>query len=113
DQPLQVGHPSGLAGLLLVGLEEDRQPLEEGRLPEGEEAGADLVLATHLGLGGGAGEDVEYDLRLELGREGPSGASGHRSRSEGARGSLSPWPHFRGALQTPPSACRTRARASA
>jgi hypothetical protein len=91
-------HPAARASPLGLG-QVDLDALPGQVLGEPPPAGSELVLAAHLGLGGRACRVIEDDLRLELGGEGESGTSGHRRHSEGTRGSLPPWPHFRGALQ--------------
>jgi hypothetical protein len=43
DQPLQFGDAVGLGGAAVVGLEDGRQALQQGGLPQGEEGRADTV----------------------------------------------------------------------
>src|SRR3982750_4125525 len=55
--------------MLLVALEEGVEPLEDGGLPGGQQVGAEGMPAADLGRGLGAGQDLQDDLGLELGRE--------------------------------------------
>ncbi len=85
DERLQFGDAVGLGGTAVVGLEDVRQAVEEGGLPQGQEGGTELVLAAHLRWGGVTGEEVEDHLRLELGGERAAGTTGHDRHYEGTR----------------------------
>jgi hypothetical protein len=78
-QPLQVGDPGRLDRPPLVGLEYDRQAIQEGGLPQAEQGGTDLELPADLGLGHRSGQDVEDGLCLELRRKRASRSSSHRT----------------------------------
>src|SRR5512143_2634741 len=73
--------------MAFVALEEGVSPLQEGRLPGGQEVGAEGVPPARLGRRLDSGQDLQDDLGLELGRE--SAASLHSDASPfGPPGSL-------------------------
>src|SRR5512135_287207 len=73
--------------MAFVALEEGVSSLQEGRLPGGQEVGAEGVPAARLGRRLDSGQDLQDDLGLELGRE--SAASLHTDASPfGPPGSL-------------------------
>jgi hypothetical protein len=73
------------AGVLLVEtdivLEQERQALQQGVFPEGQQRGTELVLAAQLRVGVLAGEQLQDHLGLELGREAASCATRHEKYS--------------------------------
>ena len=77
DELLQFGDAGKFLGTLLLGLEDDRQAFDECTSPQGEEVGAELMLAAQLGAGLPSGEHLEDDLRFEPGCERASCASCH------------------------------------
>jgi len=66
---LQFGDAGLILVMLLVALEEGVEPLQDGGLPGGQQVGAEGMPTADLGWGLGAGQDLQDDLGLELGRE--------------------------------------------